>query len=199
MPEMDITRHLLYKAVCYYRRGDYLTTIALLREAKVKIQHPHLLYIWSIDVTKYRAAGGDHKPFTQMMKDIFVWPVELNTAITVPELSLEHYAAANHSSDLIIIPPLVLTNVLSFLSCHYLQKIQDSRSALQELTMLVHYHDGYHICDRDKAISWQVLGICQQMSDDRQGAYQSYSNAIQQKWCPVGLASLVRMRYLFQQ
>ena len=197
MPEIDVTSRLLYKALIYYRRGDYPTAIPLLLEAKVKLQHPHLLYPWYVHVAKYRAAGGEHKPFTQMMKEIVAWPVNLNTNITIPELSLEHHAAANHSTDKLLIPPLVMTNFLSFLSYHYMQKIQESRSALQELTMLVHYDDGYHINDKDKAISWQVLGICQQMSDDRQGAYQSYNNALQQTWCQVGLASLVRIRNLF--
>ena len=196
MPESDVARHLLYKALCYYRRGDYRTAIALLQQAKMKLQHPHLVYPWLCDTEKYRAAGGEHKPFIQMLKEIVAWPVELKTDITLPELSLEHQAATNHSSDLIIIPPLVLTYFLSFLCFHYMQRIQESRSALQELTMLVHYDDGYHINDSMKAISWQVLGICQQMSGDTQGAYQSYSNALQQTWCHIGLASLVRIRNL---
>ena len=196
MPETDVTSRLLYKALCYYQRGGYRSAIELLREANVKLQHPDLLYPWSSNVAKYRAAGGDHKPFTQMMKEIVAWPIPLNSDITLPELSLEHQAAVNHSTDLIIIPPLVLTNFLSFLCCHYMHRIQDSRSALQELTMLVHYDDCYHIRDPEKAISWQVLGICQQMSGNRQGAYQSYSNALQQTWCKVGLASLVRIRNL---
>ena len=194
MPEMDITRHLLYKALCYYWRGDYRSAIGFLQEAKVKLQHPHIIYPWCLSVAKYRTAGGEHKPFTQIMKEIVVWPVQLNTNITVPELSLEHQAATNHFTDNLLMPPLVMTNFLSFLSYHYLQKIRDSRSALQELTMLVHYDDGYHIHATMKAISWQVLGICQQMSGDRLGAYQSYTNALQQTWCEVGLASLVRIR-----
>ena len=196
MPEMDITRHLLFKALCYYRRGDYRHTLALLQEAKMKLQHPHLVYPWLFDEEKYRAAGGEHKPIIQMMKEVVTWPIELGTEITLPELSLEHQAADNHSSDGILIPPLVLTNFLSFLCYHYIQRIQESRLSLQELTMLVQYDDGYHIYESMKAISWQVLGICQQMSGDRQGAYQSYSNALQQKWCHIGLASLVRIRNL---
>ena len=197
MPETDVTTHLLYKALYCYRRGDYPTAIALLLEAKMKLQHPHLLYPWTGDIAKYRAAGGEHKPFTQMMKEIVAWPFNLYTIITVPELSLEHQAAANHSVDELIMPPLVLTNFMSFLCYYCMQKIQDSRSALHELTMLVHYDDGYHIYESGKAISWQVLGICQQMSGDGLGAYQSYTNALQQTWCEVGLASLVRIRNLF--
>ena len=196
MPEFDVTSHLLYTALCYYRRGDYRSVIPLLLEAKMKLQHPLLIYQWYPSLVKYRAAGGEHKPFTEIMKEIVAWPIQLNTVITIPELLIEHEAAANLSTDYIIMPPLVLTNFMTFLCYHHMQRSQESRSALQELIMLVHYDDNNHIYVRDRAISWQVLGICQQMSGDRQTAYQSYNNALQQKWCPFGLASLVRIRNL---
>ena len=196
MPETDVTRHVLYKALFCYRRGYYRTALPLLQQAKIKLKHPHLVYPWSGNEEKYREAGGDYKPFIQMMKEIVAWPVELKTDITLPELSLEHYAGGNRFIDLIVMPPLVLTNLLSFLCYYYMHMIQESKSALHELTMLVHYDDGYHVCERDKAISWQVLGICQQMSGDYQGAYQSYSNALQQEWCHIGNASLVRIQNL---
>ena len=31
-----------------------------------------------------------------MMKEIVAWPVELGTNVTIPEMTLEHHAAANH-------------------------------------------------------------------------------------------------------
>ena len=196
MPDIDVSRHLLYTALRHYRSGHFHTAICVLRESKMKLQHPHLLYTSSGDVEKYRAAGGEHKPFTQMMKEIVAWPIELETCITMPELSLEHNAAANHSMDILSMPPLVLTNFLLFLCYFHIQNWHDGRLALQDLAALVQYDDGYHIDSTEKAISWQVLGICQQMSGDRQEAYQSYTNALQQKWCEVGLATLARIQTL---
>ena len=119
MPVVDATRHLLYTALYHYQRGIYSDAIRLLQEAKIKLQHPHLMNLNYCDVEKYRAAGGEHKPFTQMMTEIVAWSVQLQTDVTIPELTLEHQAADNHSVDDITIPPYVSVHkfyVLSVLS-----------------------------------------------------------------------------------
>ena len=198
MPVIDATRHLLYTALYHYRRGMYIDAISLLHGAKKKLQHPHLIYVWTGIVGKYRAAGGEHKPFTQMMKEIVAWPVVLKTDVTIPELTLEHQAAASHSIYHIIVPPLVFTNFLCFLCYQQTGRIQEAGSALQELSILVQYDDSYHIQPREKAISWQILGICQEMSGDKQGAYQSYNNALQQEISEIGQASLMRIHNLIK-
>ena len=95
VPVVDATRHLLYTAMYHYRRGMYSDAISLLQEAMTRLQYPHPV---RMDIEKYRAAGGEHKPFTQMMKEIVAWEVELETDVTIPELTLEHQAAENHSS-----------------------------------------------------------------------------------------------------
>ena len=119
------------------------------------------MYPRECDVEKYRAAGGERKPFTQMMKEIVAWPVELMTDVTIPELTLEHQAAENHSVDGIYIPPLVSTNFMYFLCYHHMGMANNAQSMLQELSILVQYDNGYHIYRSDRAISWQMLGICQ--------------------------------------
>ena len=197
MPVVDATRHLLYTVLYQYKRGMYSDAISLLQEAKIKLQHPHLMYTWTLNIEKYQAAGGEHKPFTQMVKDFVAWNVELETGVTIPELTLEHLAATNHSTDSITVPPLVLTNFMCFLCYHHMKTAEEAQSMLQELTMLVQYDNDYHISVRDQAISWQMLGICQEMmSGDHKGAYQSYRNAMKQKWCPIKSASFMRISVL---
>ena len=151
-----------------------------------------------MDTEKYRAAGGEHKPFTQMMKEIVAWPVELSTGVTIPELTLEHQAAANQSTDNLIVPPLVFTNFMCFLCYQLLGRAHEAESKLQELSILVQYDDGYHIQESSKAISWQILGFCQEMSGDHRGAYQSYTDALQQEYCDIGQASLIRIPNLIR-
>ena len=191
IPVFDVSRHLLYTALYHYRRGLYSAAISLLRDAKIKLQHPYLMYPGQMDVAKYRAAGGEHKPFTQMMKDIVAGDVDINTHVTMPELTLENHAAACQSVDNIIIPPLVFTNFMFFLSYHHMGMFYEAQ--LQELSMLVQYDNGYHIFQRDKAISWQILGICQEMSGDNQGAYQSFRTSMKQKFCRIDSASVMRI------
>ena len=199
MPLVDATRHLLYTALYHYRRGMYNDAISLLQEAKVKLQHPHLLYPRKMDVEKYQAAGGEHKPFTQMMKEIVAWNVQLETCVTIPELTLENLSAANHSTDGIIIPPLVFTNFMSFLCYHHMGMFHEAQSMLQELSILVQYDNEDHIVAKDKEISWQMLGICQEVSGDYRGAYRSYCNAMQQKWCDIKSASLMRISVIIHK
>ena len=196
MPVVDATRHLLYTALYHYQRGKFSDAISLLQEAKIKLQHPHLMYPGDSDVEKYRAAGGGHKPFTQMMKEIVAWNVVLETDVTIPELALEHQAAASHSFSSTFVPPLVFTNFMCFLCYHHMKIAEEAQSMLQELTMLVQYDNDYHISVRDKAISWQILGICQEMSGDHEGAYQSYRNALDQKWGKIKSASFMRISVL---
>ena len=176
MPVVDATRHLLYRALYHYRRGMFSDTIGLMRCIKVKLQHSHLMYVQDGDVEKYRAAGGEHKSFTQMMREIVAMEIELRTDVTLPELTLEHQAAENRSTDDIIVPPLVFTNVMCFLCYQQLGRGHEAEFTLQELSILVQHDDGYHIPEAYKAISWQILGICQEMSGDLQAAYQSYCN-----------------------
>ena len=199
MPVVDATRHLLYTALYHYKYGMFSVSISLLHEAKIKLQHPHLIYPHYCDVEKYRTAGGENKPFTQMMREIVAWPVALFANVTIPELTLEHEAADNHSVDGIPIPPLVFTDFMCFLCYHHMRIVHKVQSMLQELLILVQYDNDYHISGRDCAISWQILGICQEMSGDHQGAYQSYCKAIQQKWCHIKSASLMRISVIIHK
>ena len=140
MSDIDVTRHLLYRALCHYRLGQYHAAVSVLQEAKMKLQHPHLMYPQSCDVTKYRAAGGEHKPFTQMMKEIVAWPIELvDPVITLPELLMEHHAAANHSTKRFMMPPLVMTNFVLFLCYYYVKNWIEARIYLRDLAALVQY------------------------------------------------------------
>ena len=193
MPTVDVTRHLLYTALYHYRCRIYSAAISLLQEAKLKLQNPYLLYIWCKDIEKYQAARGEHKPFTQMKKEIVAWTVELRTDMTIQELTLEHQAANRHLLDLIVVPPLVFTNFMCFLCYHHMGMANEAQSMLQELSILVQYDNGYHISIRDKDITWQMLGICQEMSGDHHGACQAYCNALQQKYCYTQFAPLARI------
>ena len=201
MPVVDATRHLLYTALYHYRREMYNDAISLLQEAETKLQHPLLLYPWTRDAVKYRLAGGDRKPFPNMMKEIVAWPVEIKIDVAIPELRLKSLVAVKHSLYVIGKPPLVFTKFICFLCYHRKEMVHEAQSMLQGLSILVQYDDGYHINAKDKAIPWQILGFCQEMSGDLRGTYQSYRNAFQQKWCPswVKFASLMRISFLINK
>ena len=90
----DATSHLLHAAISEYRNGNYIATLCLVKDAKLKLQNPKLMYTFTNNTRYYIEAGGDHKPFTQMMTEIFAWPIILALEICIPELSLEHHACS---------------------------------------------------------------------------------------------------------
>ena len=197
IPATDATRHLIYLGIHHYCCGRYHSALSALGDARVKLKRPGLQYPWHLRTGRYRAAGGEHKPLQQMINESVAWAVELSTTVTLPELVLEVNAAKKTFIDNIIIPPLVFILFMNFHCYQQINRIEESNAVLQELTILVYNDNGYHISENDRAISWEILGICQEMSGDKQGAYQSYNRVLQQEWCPVKLASVIRMLQLF--
>jgi tetratricopeptide (TPR) repeat protein len=53
-----------------------------------------------------------------------------------------------------------------------------AQTALTDLQVLVHHDQGQYVDIRD--ISWQILGICQQISGDLQAALYSYKQSLRQ-------------------
>uniref|UniRef100_A0A8W8I7U0 Uncharacterized protein n=1 Tax=Magallana gigas TaxID=29159 RepID=A0A8W8I7U0_MAGGI len=55
-----------------------------------------------------------------------------------------------------------------------------SQTALDELQVLVHHDRGRFVCHRYRDISWEILGICQQMAGNLQAALYSYQQSLMQ-------------------
>ena len=196
--QVDSVSHLLHAAIYQYRCGMYGKTLKMVKKANEKLKHPYLLYKSDIDMTRYRSAGGDVKPLklTQMMREIVALPTILTCCMSVPELVLEHYAARRYSRDGFEIPPLVLVHFLSFLCQYNTMNIHVFTPLVHELHVVIRDDKDFHIHKVEKAISWQILGICQEMNSDRRAACHSYVNALQQKWSKIRIASLVRISTL---
>ena len=103
-------------------------------------------------------------------------------------------------SDVISVPPLVMTNFLLFLSNFRKENFVCAISILEELFVIVYYDNQYHIDESDTAISWQILGICQEISGNYREAIHSYTNVLQQQMYPEFiLSSKLRIRKIIQQ
>uniref|UniRef100_K1PGC9 Uncharacterized protein n=1 Tax=Magallana gigas TaxID=29159 RepID=K1PGC9_MAGGI len=53
-----------------------------------------------------------------------------------------------------------------------------SQAALDELQVLVHHDQGLYINDLHRVISWEILGICQQIAGNLQAALYSYQQSL---------------------
>lgn len=51
-------------------------------------------------------------------------------------------------------------------------------AALNKLFVIVHCDQGKYIFEDLKGISWQILGICQELSDELPGALKAYRNSL---------------------
>ena len=184
-------------AVGMYKLGRYNDVVKAVDTIKTKLQNPHMMYSWKLNADKYRAAGGENTPLITMMRKVITRPVALVRNTCLPELSLELEETAKQiGGDLIALPPIILSNVLLFLSNYHLRYHGKSDEALLDLFAVVHYDDRHHIYEPMKAMSWELLGICQEMMRDYQGAYQSYTTALQQPYNFFRGATLTRMLFI---
>uniref|UniRef100_K1PXJ2 Uncharacterized protein n=1 Tax=Magallana gigas TaxID=29159 RepID=K1PXJ2_MAGGI len=56
-----------------------------------------------------------------------------------------------------------------------------AQTALNELQVLVHHDQGHFVPEQLRDISWEILGICQQIRGDLRAAMFSYEQSLIQK------------------
>ena len=194
---VDIGYHYTAIAIGMYKLGHYEHAITTLNKLKTKLQNPNAMYTWELTPDKYRAAGGENTQLIKMLRTVVAGLVQLKKSESVSELELEHYAQQkNGRSDKIIIPPFVMAHFLTFLSNMKSGNHCGAYAALNDLFVLVHYDSGHHIPEMYRAISWGMLGICQEMMRDYQGAYQSFTTALHQPFNNFYLATEMRLQNL---
>jgi hypothetical protein len=96
--------------------------------------------------------------------------------MTLKELEAEKREA---STEMLHIPPAVMTLMLLIVCNH--GNLQKQQEVLHELYFLVHFGDGLSVYKHLGDISWQILGICQQICGDHMGALSSYLHSLDQE------------------
>ena len=75
-------------------------------------------------------------------------------------------------------PPAIFALVLQFLCYGKLGNKDKRDESLCELSITIQHDGDYHIHRVYRSVSWQLQGICQQMSGDYQAAFHSYRMAL---------------------
>ena len=91
----------------------------------------------------------------------------------------EQQSCSLNHGDLLIIPPYILLHMLEFLCCRHVNPMR-AQAALGDLQVLVHYDQGVLVPVQLRDISWEILGICQQMTGNHQAALYSYHQSLAQ-------------------
>lgn len=77
----------------------------------------------------------------------------------------------------LFIPPYVLLLMLEYLCQRYVDE-NKAQAALAKLFVVVHCDEGMHITVDLEDISWQILGICQELSGNLHGALCAYKKSL---------------------
>lgn len=116
------------------------------------------------------------------MKKAWVSTVNLRVSVYyIKEVILEQKAIAEKIRPLLHISPYVFADMLSVLCNNKIGNGPQCQQSLTHLQTLLLLNDERYVPLLQRALSWQILGICQHVAGDLQGALQSYRESLRQK------------------
>ena len=141
---------------------------------KVKLAQPGLMYMKHVDPVRYiEAVGG--RSWSYKMRHAVAHNIELDHHIFyINELSPELQSRSS-----LFIPLFVFLHMLEYLCCRNIDPMR-AQAALDDLQVLVHHDQGLLVHVKLRDISWEILGICQQMTGNHQAALHSYTQSLKQ-------------------
>ena len=176
---VDSASHILYQAILCYKVQKYEQVLRLVQVSKGKISDS-IFTTRPMNEAQYKQLGGDNLSIESVLRKHFLNAIEIEDDLCIPELYIELYGS---NTRFVLVPvaiPLIICALfLQYLCQRRLGCQREADEALQELSFLVQHDDGKHIGDLEYGISWEILGICQQMNGDIWEACQSYLAALQ--------------------
>ena len=167
--------HRLHQATECYNIGKYSQTLQLAQKADKAIFSQEYVYSNRMPHGKCSDVNEDLPIETMMRKSslaLMIYP-------EIPEFYIETFCA-KLSSTFLSLPPAICALFLQYLYYHKQGHWQRRDEFLYKILQLINHADGYHIrkAEIETYTSWQVLGICQQISGDNQAAFHFYCMAI---------------------
>ncbi|XP_065929585.1 uncharacterized protein [Magallana gigas] len=168
---------LLNLALYYYRTCRYAEALHVTALVKSRLTQPYIMYN-TVDRERYNECVAGWS-LSKRMKKAWVVNVLLHGNVYyIQELDLEQRAVKDNGEPILYISPYVMTDMLSVLSNYRLGNRSQCLQSLTDLQTLLLYDDGRYVALLLRDLSWQVLGICQQVVGDLHGALQSYQQSL---------------------
>ncbi|XP_052685880.1 uncharacterized protein LOC128165415 [Crassostrea angulata] len=168
---------MLYIAMYYYKTFRYREALSVIEMTKVRLAQPYLMYNNCVDRERYTEAVGGQSWSTKM-RQAMADDITLNNKICyISELIPEQQSALQNKWPVLSIRVFVMLHFLEFL-CYRHVDTTLSQAALDELQVLVHLDQVLHVRDHIGDISWEILGICQQITGNLQAALYSYQQSL---------------------
>ncbi|XP_056016444.1 uncharacterized protein LOC130053352 [Ostrea edulis] len=186
----------LYTAMYYYKTLRYTEALSVIEMTKVNLAQPYVMYDETVDTERYTEAVGGQSWSTKLRHAV-AWSIKLhNRIIYINELMTEQMVSLQNHCPALLIPPLVVLHMLEFLCSRHIDTMR-AQAALNDLQVLVHHDQGLYVSVIFRDISWQILGICQQISGNLQAALYSYQQSLRQyPWHKIRSATLMRIQEL---
>uniref|UniRef100_K1PE84 Uncharacterized protein n=1 Tax=Magallana gigas TaxID=29159 RepID=K1PE84_MAGGI len=169
---------MLYIAMYYYKTLRYSEALSVIEMTKAKLAQPYLMYRGGVDRERYNESVGGQSWSTKMRQAV-AQDIRLKPEICYISELLPEQQSALKSSTPVTIPVFVMLHFLKFL-CYRHIDTTSSQAALNELQFLIHHDQGIYVGNLYRDISWEILGICQQMTGNLQAALYSYQQSLAQ-------------------
>ena len=193
---IDFVNHHLNQAALLFTIGRYKDSFSLLDRTKEKLDRPSVMFTWDMEVKRYMAAGGEYLPIETIAKHAICGPMILDGRFELSEVYMETHKSSGFFKVLCIpleSPPMVFCLFLRHLCARKHRWMTEKNQALKELSYLVNNDNGYHIPHHLLSVSWQLLGICQQMEGDFRAACHSFLMALRQEFNPFRKTTCIRL------
>ena len=173
---------LLYIAMYYHKTFRHREALSIIEMTKVKSIQPGLIYNTYVDPERYTEAVGGLS-WSYKIRHTVAHEIKLNNYNRyINELALEQQSALQNGRPILFIPTVVLFHMLEFLCSRHVDPMR-AQAALYDLQDLIHLDRDGFVPIILKDISWEILGICQQMTGNHQAALYSYHLSLIQ--CPL--------------
>nr|XP_022305146.1 uncharacterized protein LOC111112112 [Crassostrea virginica] len=187
---------MMYIAMFYCKTFRYREALYITEMIKVKLAQPCLMYRRHVDPERYTEAVGGQSWSTKMRQAVAYDIDVITNTCYINELTPEQQFILQNGHSFLRIPLYVVLHFVEFL-CYRHTDARLAQTALEELQVLVHHDQGLYIYDLWRDISWEILGICQQMTGNLQAALYSYQQSITQyPWNKIQNATHTRIRDL---
>ncbi|XP_062580648.1 uncharacterized protein LOC134242567 [Saccostrea cucullata] len=185
---------MLYIAMYYYKTFRYFEALTVIRATKVKLAQPYVVYGLQVNAQRYSEAVGN-LPLSTTMRKAVAWDIVLNNNICyIKELLPEQHSGIQCRFPVLRIPLYVLLHMLEVLCYRHVDPVRTQR-ALDDLKDLVHPDKETNTLRNGKDISWEILGICQQVTGNYHAALHSYQQSLKQKiFNKIQAATLMRIQ-----
>ena len=166
---------LLYNAMYLYKTFRHREALSVIELTKFKLGQPGLMYNRHVDPERYTEAVGGRSWSNKMRHAVADYIKLENHICYINELLPEQRSSSRDNGVCLHMSHFILLHMLEF-SCYIHVGPRRSESSLDDLRVLVHHGQGVLVPVILRDISWEILGICQQMTGNHRAALYSYTD-----------------------